>query len=129
MRGRARRPARRHGAPRRGRAGPGGRRSPDRAGRTGAATALIAGNAATSIEVLRHLGAEAGRLAIVGFDDFLLADILRPALTVIAQDDAAIGRTAIELLLARGADPTHPVRTVTLPVTLVPRGSGELPPA
>lgn len=92
------------------------------------ATALIAGNAATSIEVLRHLGADAGRLAMVGFDDFLLADILRPALTVVAQDDTAIGRTAIELLLARGADATHPVRTVTLPVTLIPRGSGELPP-
>ncbi|MBE1491834.1 LacI family DNA-binding transcriptional regulator [Plantactinospora soyae] len=92
------------------------------------ATALITGNVATTIEVLRRLGAEAGRLAIVGFDDFPLADILRPGVTVIAQDSAVIGRTAIELLLARTADPDRPVRNVTVPVELIPRGSGELRP-
>ncbi|GFJ83666.1 hypothetical protein Phou_078460 [Phytohabitans houttuyneae] len=54
--------------------------------------------------------------------DFLLADILRPGLTVVAQDDADIGCAAIELLIARGSHPTHPVRTVTLPGMAVPRG-------
>ncbi|MFK3979293.1 LacI family DNA-binding transcriptional regulator [Micromonospora sp. NPDC050397] len=97
-------------------------------GGTSPATALITGNATATVEVLRRLGADAGRLAIVAFDDFLLADLLRPALTVVAQDSAAIGRTAIELLLARSADPTRPVQTVTVPVELVPRGSGELRP-
>jgi LacI family transcriptional regulator len=93
----------------------------------GPATAIITGNAQTTIEVLRQLGSGAGDVAIVGFDDFLLADLLRPGLTVVAQDSAAIGRTAIELLLARAADHTRPVQTVTVPVELIPRGSGELP--
>jgi LacI family transcriptional regulator len=80
------------------------------------------------VEVLRQIGANATRLAMVGFDDFALADLLRPGVTVIAQDSATIGRTAVELLLARSADPTRPVRTVTVPVSLIPRGSGELAP-
>jgi LacI family transcriptional regulator len=92
------------------------------------ATAIITGNVATTVEVLRYLGAEAGRIAIVAFDDFPLADILRPGLTVIAQNSATIGRTAIELLLARAADPSRPVRSVTVPVDLIARGSGELRP-
>src|ERR1700754_3504670 len=93
------------------------------------ATALITGNVATTIEALRYLGADAGRLALVGFDDFPLADILRPGLTVVAQNSAAIGRTAIDLLVARAADPSRPVQTVTVPVELIARGSGELPPS
>jgi LacI family transcriptional regulator len=92
------------------------------------ATAIITGNASTTVEVLRQLGAAAGVVAIVGFDDFLLADLLQPGLTVIAQDSATIGRTAIELLLARAADPGRPVQTITVPVELIARGSGELPP-
>ncbi|MET7422594.1 LacI family DNA-binding transcriptional regulator [Dactylosporangium sp. NPDC005555] len=93
------------------------------------ATALITGNAATTQEVLRHLGAAAATLAIVGFDDFTLADLLRPALTVVAQDSDTIGRTAIELLRQRMTDHTRPVQTVTVGVRLVVRGSGERPPA
>ena len=91
------------------------------------ATALITGNAQTTIEVLRQLGSAAGDVAIVGFDDFLLADLLRPGMTVVAQDSATIGRTAIELLLARAADHSRPAQTVTVPVELIARGSGELP--
>ncbi len=97
-------------------------------GRSRPASAIITGNAATSIEVLRRLGADASRIALVGFDDFVLADIVRPPLTVVAQDSAGIGRTAIRLLLARMADPGRPLETITLPVELIARGSGELPP-
>ncbi|MEV6299907.1 LacI family DNA-binding transcriptional regulator [Actinoplanes sp. NPDC051861] len=96
--------------------------------RTGA-TALITGNAETTIEVLRQLGAGAGRLAMVAFDDFPLADILRPALTVVAQDSRRIGSIAIDLLVKRTADPTRPVQTVTVPTGLIARGSGEIAPA
>jgi LacI family transcriptional regulator len=92
------------------------------------ATALITGNAATTVEVLRQLGADATTIAMVAFDDFQLADILRPALTVIAQDSATIGRTAIKLLLERSADPGRPMQTITVPVELIARGSGELAP-
>jgi len=45
---------------------------------------------------------------------------------VVAQDTAEIGRTAVELLRARIADPTRPPRTVVVPLALRPRGSGEV---
>jgi len=93
------------------------------------ATALVTGNLDTTIAVLRRLGLPAAsRLAIVGFDEVPLADLVRPSLTVVAQDTATIGRTAVELLSARIADPSRPVQTVVVPVSLKMRGSGELPP-
>ncbi|GAA2591086.1 LacI family DNA-binding transcriptional regulator [Dactylosporangium fulvum] len=92
------------------------------------ATALVTGNMDTTIAVLRQLGPQAAsRLAIVAFDDVPLADLLQPALTVIAQDTTQIGHTAVELLRARIADPSRPVQTVIVPVSLTVRGSGEVP--
>ncbi|MGW3287586.1 LacI family DNA-binding transcriptional regulator [Streptomyces sp. NPDC001002] len=91
------------------------------------ATALVTGNMDTTLAVLRHLGPkEASRLALVGFDEVPLADLLQPALTVVAQRTAEIGRTAVELLRARIADPGRPVQSVIVPVSLVVRGSGEV---
>jgi LacI family transcriptional regulator len=91
------------------------------------ATAIITGNASTTIAVIRLLGADFGTTALVGFDDFPLADLLRPGLTVVAQGEAEIGRTTIDLLRTRLADPPRPIQTVTVPTRLIPRGSGELP--
>ncbi len=106
-------------------------------------TALFTGNNRLTVAVLREL-AERGRaqrvtgvpipgggpgLALVGFDDFELADLLDPAITVVAQDPAGLGRRAAELLFARLNGDDAPPRTVTLPTVLVPRGSGELPPS
>lgn len=92
------------------------------------ATALVTGNMDTTIAVLRCLGPQAASgVAIVGFDEVPLADLLQPALTVVAQDTAEIGRTAVELLRARSADPSRPVQTVVVPVALKVRGSGEVP--
>ncbi|RCG28627.1 LacI family transcriptional regulator [Sphaerisporangium album] len=93
------------------------------------ASAIITGNATISVEVLRELGAAAGKVAVIGFDDSELATLLRPDLTVIAQDDRTIGGTAVDMLRARIAEPDRPVRRVTVPVELVARGSGEIPPA
>src|SRR5581483_962236 len=78
-----------------------------------------------AVRALRRRRAE-HRVALVGFDDFVLADLLSPAVTVVAQDPAAIGRTAAEILFARIAgDPASPsVRLV--PTTLIRRGSGEI---
>lgn len=91
------------------------------------ATALVTGNMETTIAVLRRLGRErASRLAIVGFDEVPLADLLQPALTVVAQNTAEIGRTAVELLRARIADPDRAVQTVIVPTDLIVRGSGEI---
>jgi LacI family transcriptional regulator len=89
-------------------------------------TAIVTGNASTTIAAIRLLGADFGTTAIVGFDDFPLADLLRPGLTVVAQGEARIGASVIDLLRARRADPARPVQTVTVPTALIPRGSGEI---
>jgi LacI family transcriptional regulator len=65
-------------------------------------------------------------VALVGFDDVVIADLVRPAVTVVAQDAATLGRTAAELLFGRLAGDRSPPRHVIVPTTLIPRGSGEL---
>jgi LacI family transcriptional regulator len=64
--------------------------------------------------------------ALVGFDDFALADKLNPPVTVVAQDPAAMGATAAELLFARIAGDTSPPRELILSTRMVTRGSGEI---
>ena len=69
-------------------------------------------------------------IAVVGFGDFPMAAALSPAVTVVDQDPAGLGRIAVERLLQRIENPGAPVRRKTvLPVRLIPRGSGELPPS
>jgi LacI family transcriptional regulator len=64
--------------------------------------------------------------ALVGFDDFALADKLNPPVTVVAQDPAAMGATAAELLFARIAGDNSPPRELILSTRMVTRGSGEI---
>ena len=80
-----------------------------------------------AVRGLRSLGLEQ-RIALVGFDDFLLADLLQPAVTVVAQDPTAIGRAACETLFGRMDGSRAPVGVCTIPTRLIPRGSGEIPP-
>jgi LacI family transcriptional regulator len=94
-------------------------------------TALFASQNLVTIGVataLHQLGLE-NKVALVGFDDFVLADVLRPGVTVIAQDTAGLGRLAAKLLFARQAGDNSPPQTHVVPVRLVPRGSGEIMPA
>lgn len=79
-----------------------------------------------AIHALRRRGLQR-HVALVGFDDFLLADMLDPAVTVVAQDPTTLGRTAAELLFARLDGDRDPPRQVVVATTLVPRGSGEIP--
>ena len=89
-------------------------------------TALVCGNNRISVLTLHALAALDVPLAMVGFDDFELADLLR--VTVVAQDPAELGRQAATLLFQRlDADPAAP-RRIVIPTRLVQRGSGELPP-
>ena len=69
------------------------------------------------------------RTALVGFDDFPLADLVRPGVTVMAQDPTAIGRHAAELVFARLEGDASPPRTAVVKTRLVQRGSGEIAPA
>lgn len=80
-----------------------------------------------TLRALRSLGLHE-RVAVVGFDDILLADMLEPAVTVIAQDPAAIGAQACEVLFNRMDGDTSPAQTHTIPTRLIARGSGEIPP-
>lgn len=68
------------------------------------------------------------RVALVGFDEFALADKLTPPVTVVSQDPAAIGSTAAQLLFARIGGDTSSPRDVVLLTRLVARGSGEIAP-
>ena len=79
-----------------------------------------------AVRALKQLGLHR-RVALVGFDDFQLADQLDPPVSVIAQDPPALGRTAARLLLARLDGDDSPPRHVVVPTQLVPRGSGEIP--
>jgi LacI family transcriptional regulator len=74
---------------------------------------------------LRALGLQ-DTVAHVGFDDFPLADMLSPGISVIAQDIERMGRTAAEILFARLDGDESPTRTVTVPTRLIERGSGEI---
>ena len=78
---------------------------------------------------LRRLGRE-HEVALVGFDDFPLADLLTPGITVVAQDPTTIGRLAATVLFDRIAGNTSPPATHIVPTELIRRGSGEIrPPA
>lgn len=93
-------------------------------------TAIFAGQNLLTIGCVRALRA-AGRhhdVALVGFDDVALADLLDPAVTVVAQDAAAIGRLAAEVLFRRLDGDRSPTQVHVVPTTLVPRGSGEIRP-
>lgn len=79
-----------------------------------------------AIRALQSLGCQK-RVALIGFDDVLLADLIDPPVSVVAQDPAAIGQTAANLLFERlDGDSTAP-QHVVVPTRLIPRGSGEIP--
>jgi LacI family transcriptional regulator len=93
-----------------------------------APTAIFAGQSRITIGVvraLRRLGKHQ-TVALVGFDDFPLADLLEPAITVVAQDPARLGRTAANVLFERIEGYDGPPREIRIPTTLIPRGSGEI---
>jgi LacI family transcriptional regulator len=80
------------------------------------------------MRALRERGAS-HRVALVGFDDFTLADMMEPGITVIAQHPERIGKLAAERLLARMDGDDAAPQTYVVPSELIVRGSGELPPS
>lgn len=91
-------------------------------------TAVFAGNNLLTVGAYRAIRGRQPRVALVGFDDFALADLLDPPVTVVAQDAAALGRASADLLFARLDDPHRDTRIETLPTRLLVRGSGEVRP-
>lgn len=93
-------------------------------------TAIFATQNLISIGVVRTLRSlrMRDRIALVGFDDFALADLLEPAVTVMAQNPAAMGETACRLLFTRMDGDVSAPREEIVPARLIARGSGEIWP-
>jgi LacI family transcriptional regulator len=90
-------------------------------------TALFTANNRASVGALRALRSADARVALVGFDDFELAEMLPVPVTVVRHDPAEMGRRAAELLFNRLSGDGGPPQTVVLETELVVRGSGEVP--
>jgi len=93
-------------------------------------TALFTGQNLVTIGAFRALRKLKlhNRIALIGFDDILLADLLEPGITVIAQDPTAIGRTAAEVLFRRLDGQRSPSEHHVVRTTMIKRGSGEIHP-
>jgi LacI family transcriptional regulator len=82
-------------------------------------TAFFATNNRAAVGVLMACRDLPHKPALVGFDDFALAETL--GVTVIRYDFAKLARAAVDLLLSPAAG-----RRIEVPVELVARGSGEI---
>jgi LacI family transcriptional regulator len=91
-----------------------------------APTAFFTTNNRLTTGALRALRDVAEPPALVGFDDFDLADVL--GTTVVAHDMTAIGREAARLAHQRISGHTGPARTIVISTSIIARGSGERPP-
>lgn len=89
--------------------------------------AIFAASNSLSMGVLKAVRAAGVRipadLAVVGFDDVPWADELFMPLTTVTQPAYEVGQEAVRLLLQRRNEPAAPIRTVTLPTSLIVRES------
>jgi diguanylate cyclase (GGDEF)-like protein len=91
------------------------------------ATAIVLGTDRNAIGLIQRLGA-AGyelprELAVVGFDDIVDAQYLRPSLSTVRQPLDRVGAVVHELLAELADDPAGPARTRHVPTFFVPRDS------
>jgi LacI family transcriptional regulator len=89
-------------------------------------TAFFCGNNRHTVGALRALRGLEGEIALVGFDDFELADLL--GTTVVRHDIHDLGLHAAALAFARLEGLDGPPRQVIVETQIVARGSGEVPP-
>ncbi|MEN3282288.1 MAG: LacI family transcriptional regulator [Solirubrobacteraceae bacterium] len=89
-------------------------------------TALFTANNRNTIGALRALRDARDALALVGFDDFELADMLPVPVTVVRHDPAEMGRIGADLAYARLDGEDALPRRHTIACELVARGSGEV---
>lgn len=78
------------------------------------------------IQVLHKLKLQ-DEIALVGFDEVAMGNVIEPGITVIPQDAPELGRIAATLLLERMDGKRADCSQVIVPVHLTQRGSGELP--
>lgn len=88
-------------------------------------TAFFGLHGRMTLGIVRALGPGLDGFGLVGVDDFELADMVTPGITVVTQDPSAIGRMGAELVFARLANPAAALRRIEHPMHLVARGSGQ----
>jgi LacI family transcriptional regulator len=91
-------------------------------------TALFTANNRNTIGALRALRDASDAIALVGFDDFELADMLPVPVSVVRHDPAEMGRIGADLAYARLDGEDALPRRHTIACELVARGSGEVRP-
>ena len=91
-------------------------------------TAVVTGNNRVTVAVLHAMREVGAPLALVGYDDFELADVIDPPVTVVHQDPLALGERAVQQVFARLAAGAGEPRTVIVPTRLIVRGSGRSQP-
>jgi LacI family transcriptional regulator len=87
-------------------------------------TAIFAANNRCTIGAMHALHGLASDVALIGFDEFELADLL--GVTVVRTDPYRIGQVAAQLAFSRIDGDERPPQRITLPVDLIARGSGEI---
>ena len=87
-------------------------------------TAIFASNNRNTVGALHALAGREPRVALVGFDDFELADLL--GTTVVRADPWRLGEQAAALAFARLDGDDRPPLEITVPTELIVRGSGEV---
>jgi LacI family kdg operon repressor len=99
--------------------------------RAGRPAALLCANGNVTLaatRALQALGIRLGEVGLIGIDELDWCSLVPPGITTLAQPTEAIGRGAVQQLLARlddGALPQPPRRTLLSP-TLIARGSTRL---
>lgn len=79
-----------------------------------------------AVRALRGLDMQ-HRIALFGFDDFLLSDLLDPQVAVVEQDIYQLGQTAARLLFDRQTGSrTGPGEHIRIPTRLIVRASGDI---
>jgi LacI family transcriptional regulator len=91
-------------------------------------TAVLAANNRNTVGALRALRSHPQALALVGIDDFELADVLIPGVTVVRTYPERLGAVAAGRVFARLEGDGVPWRRFVVPTELVVRGSGEIAP-
>lgn len=91
-------------------------------------TAILTSNNRATIGALQVLGLDLNGVALIGYDDFELADLLPVPITVVAHDPAAMGIQGIDILLGRLAGDESPPRHTSLDTVLIHRASGNIRP-
>jgi len=94
-------------------------------------TAILTANNRCTVGALHAGDLRKAGIALVGFDEFELADLL--GITVVRTDPYRMGQVAAELALGPSGDAPRPAedeqrpaQRIVLPVELVVRGSGEV---